>query len=1515
MNKLLQFIVLCLGLNLYGQNPVLDLGYNESSGITTTKNRGSLQGDFSISNNFNRPERVSGISGNALRLDGFSTWVQGDLNQTFSDKLTIQTWISLESYPADLDPSAPSALKASSIISKTFNNTGFKLAIDNFGTWWFEVYVNGIRREIMAPSKFLLYEWVQVTAVAEINQGNLNLKLYQNGTEINSIVFPSITGTISNATTTPLVIGKPNSQGENFEGIFLINAINAAIDETKMYNDVITSTQILNDYNTNKPSQQTAGYNAIKVPDTRFASDVSRPRFHVMPPANWGNEPHGFSRDGNGEYHLYYQRSPNGPFKQKITWGHITSTDLANWTHQKDVLRPELITINNVTNFDTKGIWSGDVHYKTGDGNTAYAFYTCVNHGGNNYDPGIALAKSTDKGYTFVKQGPIISKHSSVSDMRDPYIWTDETDTSKYHMIIGAKLGSKGGLAHYTTQDADMKNWSYESNWDFNPLTDYSLWEMPVFEKLDNGKYLLIANPVHAGSDTDPKTWHGKGVDNFAVRPIYWIGTFTNNNFTPESTTHKNVDLFPGLISPSVVRDGNNNLIGIGIVDERRNSESQLSAGWTQTYSAPRRYSSITHNNVTYLTQKADPALASLRDLNTHTIDSNKSVTQTTAIAAHGQAIEIIATIDPLNTGNEYGITFFKSPDGSESTKLFYKVNEQKFYLDKTNSSLNGGVEEKEVLSADYNEAVYGKPQKFHILLDHSIIDVFINDKVAFSNRVYPTSTASNGIELYSNSGTTTFTSVETWNLGPNGIVQDVKNVEDSEIAYLKLDFESGDLTGWDTSKSTGSEFIVSDVTNQTIQDGVTFDQQGQYHLWGYKDGGDANTGTLQTYPFVLGGDGKIKYKISGGNNTSNLKFQLIVIKEGGDEIVSLPIGSNSEKYQDKEFEAINYVGKTCVLRLVDESTGGWGHLNLDDLTIPIQPIFKKYDFESGNLSQWEILSGTAFTNDGVTKQYSQNGTAFKHQGNYHYWGFASGGDTRTGAMKTKSFILGGNGIIKFKIAGGSDINNLYISYHLKSNDTELGRLTANNSESYIEAQFDAFTHIGEEIYIKVTDNSTGGWGHINIDDIRIPVQEPIYKNLDFESQNLSGWNVIDGSAFNLSSVSNASTFWGGSYYKQKDYHFLGGLSGDNKKGKMRTDTFTLGGDGIIRFKIGGGENLSNLFVALKEVGNTDYFMKVTGDNNDSEAYKEKFIDASELIGKLCYLEVVDNNTNSSWAHINIDDVRIPIELSATPPAGNNFCNYNIIDSNDFETEWGIWNDGGSDCWSNSIDDQYANGTYCVRLRDDSASSIMTTDTLDLSAYKELKVDFSYYPSSMDNANEDFWLQLSTDGGVTFTTIEEWNLNDEFLNDERYKEQVIIMGNFTSNTVLRFKCDASDDDDFIYIDDVVISGCETNTAKKSMAKAKNEEEGLSNETNKKISYIDIFPNPANEFVKVNVLRSDMGIKEIRIFDLNGGEIANYKGNNATNFSINTRDLNTGLYVVKIITNDDKVEIKKLLINR
>ncbi len=145
------------------------------------------------------------------------------------------------------------------------------------------------------------------------------------------------------------------------------------------------------------------------------------------------------------------------------------------------------------------------------------------------------------------------------------------------------------------------------------------------------------------------------------------------------------------------------------------------------------------------------------------------------------------------------------------------------------------------------------------------------------------------------------------------------------------------------------------------------------------------------------------------------------------------------------------------------------------------------------------------------------------------------------------------------------------------------------------------------------------------------------------------------------------------------------------------------------------------------------------------------------------------------------------------------------ISSVDFEAGWDIWNDGGEDAKRSSVAYHF-NGSYCVRLRDNTSTSVMTTDSIDLSAYSQIEVLFSYYCVSMDDSNEDFWLQISTDGGSSFITVEEWNLDDEFQNNERHYETVAI-SNFplSSNTQIRFRCDASDNQDWVYIDYVIIT--------------------------------------------------------------------------------------------------------------
>ncbi len=258
-------------------------------------------------------------------------------------------------------------------------------------------------------------------------------------------------------------------------------------------------------------------------------------------------------------------------------------------------------------------------------------------------------------------------------------------------------------------------------------------------------------------------------------------------------------------------------------------------------------------------------------------------------------------------------------------------------------------------------------------------------------------------------------------------------------------------------------------------------------------------------------------------------------------------------------------------------------------------------------------------------------------------------------------------------------------------------------------------------------------------------------------------------------------------------------------------------------------------------------------------------------------------------------------------------CTYSVINSEGFESGWGIWNDGGSDARRNANDAAYANtGTFCIRLRDNTSTSVMTTDTIDLSSYEELTIDFSYYCRSMDNANEDFWLQISTDGGANFTTVEEWNLNDEFLNDQRNNDQVIIEGPFTSNTQIRFRADASGNSDWVYIDDVVINGCsaaptelgiESNVVKNTETK--------DDETILKAHDFSVYPNPFGDQINIQIKGGQYENAVIELFNTLGQSIFVKSYTNKQVIRVSTQGLSNGQYFMKINI-DDTITTKRLI---
>jgi beta-glucanase (GH16 family) len=156
--------------------------------------------------------------------------------------------------------------------------------------------------------------------------------------------------------------------------------------------------------------------------------------------------------------------------------------------------------------------------------------------------------------------------------------------------------------------------------------------------------------------------------------------------------------------------------------------------------------------------------------------------------------------------------------------------------------------------------------------------------------------------------------------------------------------------------------------------------------------------------------------------------------------------------------------------------------------------------------------------------------------------------------------------------------------------------------------------------------------------------------------------------------------------------------------------------------------------------------------------------------------------------------------------AGPAMGGWTDLTSDDFESGWGSWVDGGGDA---ALSATYAVGTQCLNLQDNSgaASSAWLSSSLDLQPYARLRIAFTYVTLNFSGA-ENFQVEFSDDGGASWTVAKDFVHGTDFSNGVR-ENPVLILGDlahdFTTNVNIRLRCDASGNADDVFIDNVVIS--------------------------------------------------------------------------------------------------------------
>ena len=275
----------------------------------------------------------------------------------------------------------------------------------------------------------------------------------------------------------------------------------------------------------------------------------------------------------------------------------------------------------------------------------------------------------------------------------------------------------------------------------------------------------------------------------------------------------------------------------------------------------------------------------------------------------------------------------------------------------------------------------------------------------------------------------------------------------------------------------------------------------------------------------------------------------------------------------------------------------------------------------------------------------------------------------------------------------------------------------------------------------------------------------------------------------------------------------------------------------------------------------------------------------------------------------NGDETGVDCGGSNCDPCGGGGCTDITFATDNFESNYGNWNDGGSDCIRSRT--RPIQGIRSVYLRDNTNTSVLTSDAFNLSSLEELTVDFSYYPYSMENG-EDFWLQIDNGDDNGFQTVQTWARGTDFNNSTLYNESVTITGNFGTNVRVRFRCDASGNSDYVHLDNIVLGGCQSNGARVIIGNNNRETVAIeADELEDEAMEVEykVFPNPTSGDFNVRI---DEDGFTARLTSVTGQVLMERPLTVGTN-NIRTEKLAAGMYLLQIIGEDGFREVEKLIV--
>lgn len=183
-------------------------------------------------------------------------------------------------------------------------------------------------------------------------------------------------------------------------------------------------------------------------------------------------------------------------------------------------------------------------------------------------------------------------------------------------------------------------------------------------------------------------------------------------------------------------------------------------------------------------------------------------------------------------------------------------------------------------------------------------------------------------------------------------------------------DFESGSYGKW---KKTGTAFgekpAHGTLPNQQHVSG--FGGNGLVNTY---FGGDQSTGTLTSPNFTIRRP-YIHFRIGGGNRPGKACINLV----SGGKVIRTATGKDNERLEWDFWDVSDHLGRSARIEIIDHATGGWGHINIDDIRFAdappkemhLPPLDRQPDFGTLALS---VLDKTATVYPGHFEEFRKSG-------------------------------------------------------------------------------------------------------------------------------------------------------------------------------------------------------------------------------------------------------------------------------------------------------------------------------------------------------------------------------------------------------------------------------------------------------------------------------------------------------------------------------------------------------------